>query len=118
MAAVEENLFGETAPADGEPYGRHSTGILPSHVHSKFSHKADYGQGTLQMYVPTQLSTGLWTVGGPGISARISALESAFFRAQLDEMCIQICLRIAPADVRFRKNWLPSRACDGASGFR
>jgi len=30
MAALEENLFGEAA--DGESYGRHTTGILPSHV--------------------------------------------------------------------------------------
>jgi len=28
----EDTLFGETAPADGDTYGRHSTGILPSHV--------------------------------------------------------------------------------------
>jgi dCTP deaminase len=28
----EDTLFGEAVPADGETYGRHSTGILPSHV--------------------------------------------------------------------------------------
>jgi dCTP deaminase len=32
MAALEENLFGESGAAEGESYGRHSTGILPSHV--------------------------------------------------------------------------------------
>jgi dCTP deaminase len=32
MTAIEENLFGESDAADGETYGRHSTGILPSHV--------------------------------------------------------------------------------------
>ncbi len=32
VAETEENLFGETEPGDGEHYGRHSTGILPSHV--------------------------------------------------------------------------------------
>ena len=31
MAQIEETLFGETAEG-GESYGRHSTGILPSHV--------------------------------------------------------------------------------------
>src|ERR1700692_3601606 len=28
----EETLFGDAANGDGESYGRHSTGILPSHV--------------------------------------------------------------------------------------
>jgi len=28
----EDTLFGDAAPVDGETYGRHSTGILPSHV--------------------------------------------------------------------------------------
>ncbi|HEX4534934.1 MAG TPA: 2'-deoxycytidine 5'-triphosphate deaminase, partial [Rhizomicrobium sp.] len=33
MAETAENLFGDGAPAEGsENYGRHSTGILPSHV--------------------------------------------------------------------------------------
>lgn len=32
MAEPEENLFGAGDAADGEHYGRHSTGILPSHV--------------------------------------------------------------------------------------
>jgi len=32
MTAVEENLFGEADAGEGEHYGRHSTGILPSHV--------------------------------------------------------------------------------------
>jgi dCTP deaminase len=33
MAQTEDNLFGESGVADaGESYGRHSTGILPSHV--------------------------------------------------------------------------------------
>jgi dCTP deaminase len=32
MAANESSLFGESPPADGDTYGRHSTGILPSHV--------------------------------------------------------------------------------------
>jgi dCTP deaminase len=30
--ASEETLFGDAASGDGETYGRHSTGILPSHV--------------------------------------------------------------------------------------
>jgi dCTP deaminase len=32
MAAIEDTLFGKASAADGESYGRHSTGILPSHV--------------------------------------------------------------------------------------
>ena len=31
MSQIEDTLFGETADS-GESYGRHSTGILPSHV--------------------------------------------------------------------------------------
>jgi len=32
MSAPEDNLFGEADAGEGEQYGRHSTGILPSHV--------------------------------------------------------------------------------------
>jgi len=32
MSEPEENLFGEGEAPEGEQYGRHSTGILPSHV--------------------------------------------------------------------------------------
>jgi dCTP deaminase len=32
MVQLDENLFGDGAPAEASEYGRHSTGILPSHV--------------------------------------------------------------------------------------
>ena len=34
----EETLFGDVANAESEPYGRHSTGILPSHVLKRLIH--------------------------------------------------------------------------------
>jgi len=32
MTQTDETLFGDGPPAEGSEFGRHSTGILPSHV--------------------------------------------------------------------------------------
>jgi dCTP deaminase len=97
MSENEDNLFGEAAPGEGpaEGYGRHSTGILPSHVLERLIRARreivaleDFDEGQLQpASIDLRLGAVAWRVRAsflPGPNATVEEKLSQVVMHEID----------------------------------